>query len=62
MFVKAAVHGAGSVKACYGHTEGAAGIHGALLAVSVVQKQVGCSVAHRTIIVAPVMHFVAWPN
>lgn len=30
-----------SVKSCYGHTEGAAGLTGALLAVSSLQAQVG---------------------
>jgi len=32
-----------SVKSCYGHTEGAAGLTGALLAVSSLQAQVGSS-------------------
>lgn len=31
---------AGSTKACYGHTEGAAGLHGALLAVLALQQAV----------------------
>ncbi len=37
---------AGSVKACYGHTEGAAGIHGAMLAVLAVQARGVPSVMH----------------
>jgi len=40
------VRTAGSVKACYGHTEGAAGIHGAMLAVLAVQARSVPSVMH----------------
>ena len=32
----------GAVKSCYGHTEGAAGLTGALLAVNAISQQVGC--------------------
>ena len=40
------VRSTGSVKACYGHTEGAAGIHGAMLAVLAVQGRGVPSVMH----------------
>lgn len=36
----------GSVKSCYGHTEGAAGLTGALLALQAMRSQVGCEAAH----------------
>ena len=36
----------GSVKACFGHTEGAAGIHGALLAIFAVQKRLAPAIMH----------------
>jgi 3-oxoacyl-(acyl-carrier-protein) synthase len=53
------VLGAGSVKACYGHTEGAAGIHGALLALAAVQTQVGCFTACCTMEVISESAFTA---
>ena len=34
------------MKACFGHTEGAAGIHGALLAIFAVQKRVAPAIMH----------------
>lgn len=37
---------AGSVKACFGHTEGAAGIHGAMLAILTVQQQAAPALMH----------------
>ncbi len=37
-----------SVKSCYGHTEGAAGITGMLLAVSALQQQVSIRTFRRT--------------
>ena len=37
---------AGSVKACFGHSEGAAGIHGALLALLAVAKRAAPPVVH----------------
>lgn len=37
-----------SVKSCYGHTEGAAGLTGALLAVSSLQAQVSCPPSEHT--------------
>ncbi len=37
---------AGSVKACFGHTEGAAGIHGALLAMLAVQNSAAPPIMH----------------
>ena len=37
---------AGSVKACFGHTEGAAGIHGAMLAILAVQQQASPALMH----------------
>ena len=37
---------AGSVKACFGHTEGAAGIHGAMLAILAVQQQAAPALMH----------------
>ncbi|KAK9843587.1 hypothetical protein WJX84_002747 [Apatococcus fuscideae] len=36
----------GSVKACYGHSEGSAGAHGALLALSVLQQQAAAPTMH----------------
>ncbi|KAK9803996.1 hypothetical protein WJX72_011444 [[Myrmecia] bisecta] len=36
----------GSVKACFGHTEGAAGIHGAMLAILAVQSAIAPPVMH----------------
>ena len=36
----------GSVKACFGHTEGATGIHGALLAIFAVQKRLAPAIMH----------------
>ena len=37
---------AGSVKACFGHTEGAAGIHGAMLAILAVRQQAAPAIMH----------------
>ena len=34
------------MKACFGHTEGAAGIHGALLAILAVQDSVAPAIMH----------------
>ncbi len=39
-------YAAGSVKACFGHTEGAAGIHGALLAIMAVQNSAAPPIMH----------------
>lgn len=37
---------AGSVKACFGHTEGAEGIHGAMLAILAAQQQAAPAIMH----------------
>ena len=42
-----AIATAGSTKACYGHTEGTAGLHGALLAVHVLQHCTAPPVQHN---------------
>ena len=37
---------AGSVKACYGHSEGSAGAHGALLALSLLDQHAAAPTMH----------------
>lgn len=37
---------AGSVKACYGHSEGSAGAHGALLALSLLSQHAAAPIMH----------------
>lgn len=43
----------GAVKSCYGHTEGAAGVTGALLAISMLNSAV-CSLRHLARLFPPV--------
>lgn len=43
---KGDVYGAASVKACYGHTEGAAGLHGVLCSVMSLQRSIAPPVMH----------------
>ena len=50
---------AGSVKACFGHTEGAAGIHGAMLAILAVQQQAAPAIMHLRALNAYVSSAVA---
>ena len=50
---------AGSVKACFGHTEGAAGIHGALLAMLAVQNSAAPPIMHSRSLNAYVKNAIA---
>ena len=49
----------GSVKACFGHSEGAAGVHGALLAILAIQERGAPPVMHVRALSAYVAHALA---